>query len=333
MAFLKKIVVYPCDSIGNTFYVDFVKKNTKLFIRTLSSGGMIMDNLKMFAYDNYYSATGLDKYWYAFENVLELKFPSSSEQEKFRKRVGRLEKYLTQLCIHETFWSQIYCTESTRKLAELQPLIFREQSGDKSAHKAFASDFLRFKNNQNPKEPITRVLNLIYTVRCNVHHGEKPLPAEFKAVRERNELILSLTTPIIAKIDELLITLFVTEGIFSFCTFQETERDQHVPFPIEHVDGFKIKGNLFNLGKFPAWCYNTFGWVHGCLLWVPENYRIEQLASCDRIVGNQFEHRLTLAYDEFDQPQHVVWAYQYLEEPPWNSHINDGIWKDSSKKG
>lgn len=289
------------------------------------------DSLK-FIYDNYTRASGFNEYWYAFENYLDLRFPPAAERESFLARLKRFEDYLMQVLVHETFWRRIYRSACIRDLAELQPRVFRENTGDTSAHDAFASDFSRFTRGQKPKEPIARVLNLLYTVRCNVQHGQKPLPDEWEEIRKRNELVFSLTIPIIAKIDELVIALFIAAGIFSYGTLQEALDDQRFPYSTERLDGFRIKGHLFDLGIFPAWRYETWGWVHGCILRVPTMFRLKHLAFCDEVEGERFERRLALAYGENDQPQHIVWAYHYREEPRQNDRISNGLWKGSNKR-
>mgnify|MGYP001557858752 CR=1 FL=1 len=47
---------------------------------------------------------------------------------------------------------------------------------------------------------------------------------------------------------------------------------------------------------------------------------------------NYNKRRLTLAYGERDQPEHIVWAYHYREEPRQNDRISDGLWKGSNKR-
>jgi len=289
-----------------------------------------MDDALKFIFENYTKGQNFDECWYVFENYLDRDFPHSGERDNFRARLERFENYLKQVLVHESVWRKIYRLDITKNLAELQPLIFRERSQDTSAHKAFSSDYSRFARGQKPKQPLVRLLNLLYAVRCNVQHGQKILPDEWQEIRKRNEIIFSLTTPILRKIDELLITLFVTTGVFAYGTFQTAENDNRFPCPVNRTDGVRIKGHLYNLGDYPAWRYDTWGCVYGCILRPPLQFRLKFIDFCDEVEGNSFERRLVLAYGDDDNPQHIVWVYHYRHEPDLNKRINEGVWKGSN---
>jgi gamma-glutamylcyclotransferase (GGCT)/AIG2-like uncharacterized protein YtfP len=289
-----------------------------------------MDDWLKFVYENYTRASGFNEYWYAFENYLDAILPHTNEMDNFRKRLGRFEDQIKQDGAHETFFRTVYSLSSVRDLAELQPRIFQERTRDTSAHDAFASDYSRFARGQNPREPLVRVLNLLYTVRCNAQHGQKILPDEWDEIRARNQLVFSLTTPVVTKIDELLITFYLTAGILAYGTLQEVALEQRFGARIERVDGVHIKGHLYCMGEFPAWRYQTWGRVHGCILQAPLTSRLDFLHFCDEVEGNQFQRRLVLAYDENGNAKHIVWAYHYCEEPQGARRIEDGVWRGSN---
>jgi gamma-glutamylcyclotransferase (GGCT)/AIG2-like uncharacterized protein YtfP len=155
-------------------------------------------------------------------------------------------------------------------------------------------------------------------------------------MRKRNELIFSLVIPIIAKIDELMVTFYAVSGIFAYGTLQGLEHGQPFGGIVERLDEVKIRGHLYDLGRFPGWRYQTWGFVHGCLLQVPLASRLDFLQFCDGIEGEVFQRRLVLAFDNTDRtndPKHIAWAYHYREEPQSSQRIMDGIWRGSNKGG
>ena len=209
------------------------------------------DRLK-FIYQNYSRATSFREYWY--ENYLDWCFPRLSETEPFRKRFQRFEKYLQSVLVHDVFLSRLFALDEAKSLAELQPRIFREHTGatSTSAHETFASDYARYARGQKPKEPIARLLYLLYTVRCNDQHGQKILPEEWEEIRRRNELVFSLTVPLLAILDELIMTFFVATGIFSYGTLQNLVTTKDFPFSVEALPEMKIKGHFMILDNSQA---------------------------------------------------------------------------------
>ena len=214
------------------------------------------DKLK-FIYENYTKGSSFIDYWYAFENFLDLRFPHLGNDDRFRKRLERFESSLLESLIYPAFVQQIFCMEQVRELAELQPRISREIGHDTDAHKAFANDYSRRVLGQKPKNPVSRLLNLLYVVRCNEQHGQKILPEEWPEISKRNELIFSLATPIIKNIVELIITFFVSSGVFSYGVLQNIPSIEGINFRIENLHAKRVKGHLFDLGQFPGWRYNT----------------------------------------------------------------------------
>jgi len=289
-----------------------------------------MEDYLKFIYDNYTSATHFEKYWFTFENYLDHFFPHSGSKDSLRKRADRFEDCLKQIHVHEEFLKRLYGLPEAKRLAELQPMIFRETDQDMSAHKAFASDYSRFARGQKPKQPVARLVNVAYTVRCNSQHGQKIFPDEWEDIRRRNEQVFALITPLISCLAELVITQFIVSGIFSYGTLQEAS-DADFSFDVEREEGLRIKGRLYDMGRFPAWRYNTWEWVHGCVLIAPERHRLQHVDSCDDVEGDQFERRLVLSYDEDDQPKHLTWAYHYKSEPDFKTKIKNGIWGGSGK--
>ena len=293
-----------------------------------------MENSLKFIYENYSRANSFEGYWYAFENYLDMRIPNLRRGDSFRNRLQRLEEYLKDALVHHVFFMNIFTIDEVKSLAELQPLIFRERTGDTSAHEAFASDYSRYVRGQKPKEPISRLLNLLYTVRCNTQHGQKILPEEWEKIRKRNELIFSLTTPIISVLDELIITFFVADGIFTYGTLQHFETIKQLGYQVEPLPRRKIKGHLYDLGQFPGWKYHTYGWVNGVILQVPSQFRSKFVQHCDMLEGDSFKRRLVIVYDEENEDaQHIAWAYHYNGRTNYAQRIKSGIWKDSKKEG
>jgi|ETN02SMinimDraft_4_1059925.scaffolds.fasta_scaffold20008_1 gamma-glutamylcyclotransferase (GGCT)/AIG2-like uncharacterized protein YtfP len=291
------------------------------------------DYLKLI-YQNYADANSdansFQHYWFAFENYLDHHFPHNLSDNSLRKRAHRFEEHLKEILVHEEFWSQLYRMPEAKELAELKPRIFREANQSKAAHDAFASDYSRFINGKKSKEPVARLINLFYIVRCNLHHGGKILPDEWEDIRKRNEHVYALTTPLLSALAEMLITQFVVLGIFSYGTLKEAS-DKDFSFTMGRHENLRIKGHLYNMGLFPAWRYNTMGWVHGCVLRAPSQFRLKYIRFCDDIEGDQFNRRLVLAYDETGNEQCLVWVYHFSSEPDFKTKIKDGMWTDSSK--
>lgn len=281
-------------------------------------------------YHHYTSATGFEKYWFAFENYLDHHIPLDGPGDSLRKRAERFEEDLKQILVHETFWRRLYYLPEAKEVAELQPRIFREIDGNTSAHDAFASDYSRLVRGQKLKEPVARLINLLYTVRCNSQHGQKILPDEWEDIRRRNEQVFVLTTPLLSCLAELVITQFVVLGVFSYGTLQEAS-DADFSFTVERHEDLRIKGHLYDMGRFPAWRFNTWGWVHGCVLSAPSQFRLKHVSFCDDVEGDQFERRLVLAYDQNGDARFLVWAYHFSSEPDFKTKIKDGIWRGSNK--
>ncbi|MFC1851834.1 gamma-glutamylcyclotransferase [candidate division CSSED10-310 bacterium] len=289
-----------------------------------------MEDYLKFIYENYTTATSFEKYWFSFENYFDHHFPIAGNDDTMRKRAVRFEKHLKQIPVHETFWSRLYGLPEAKNLAELLPRIFREINRDTSAHDAFASDYSRFTRGQKPKKPVARLINLLYTVRCNTQHGQKILPEEWEDIRRRNEKIFALTIPLLAELTELVITQFVVSGLFSYGTLQEAW-DADVASNLERHEDLRIKGFLYDMGRFPAWRYNTWGWVHGCVLRAPRLFRLKHISFCDNVEGDQFERRLVLAYDQNEDAQCLVWVYHFSSEPDFTTKIKDGIWRSAKQ--
>lgn len=290
-----------------------------------------MEGYLKLIYQNYTSATRFEEYWFAFENYLDHHFPHDEPDDSVRKRSQRFEDHLKQILVHELFWERLYRLPEANELAELQPRVFREINKDTSAHEAFASDYSRFARGQKPKEPLVRLINLLYTVRCNSQHGQKILPEEWEDIRKRNEQVFSLTVPLLSHLDELIMTQFVVLGVFSYGTLKEAS-DNDLSFRVERHEDLKIKGHLYDMGRFPAWRYNTWGWVNGCVLSTLSQFRLKHVSFCDNVEGDQFKRRLVLAYNQTNDAQHLVWAYHFASEPDFRTKIKDGVWRSSNKR-
>jgi gamma-glutamylcyclotransferase (GGCT)/AIG2-like uncharacterized protein YtfP len=289
-----------------------------------------MEDYLTFIHSNYNSATDFQGCWLAFENYLYHHFPYSGRGDSFRKRAQRFENHLKDICVHETFCRRLYRLPEAKELAELQPRIFRQTNPNTSAHDAFASDYSRLIPGETPKEPIAGLINLLYTVRCNFQHGQKVLPHEFEDIRRRNAEVFALTTPLLSRLTELVITQFVVLGIFSYGTLKEAS-DADFGFSMERYGDMKIQGHLYDKGQFPGCRYDTGGWVHGCVLSAPSRFRLEHVSFCDDIEGEQFDRRLVLVYHATEKPKHLAWAYHFASEPDFRTKVKDGIWRASNK--
>jgi gamma-glutamylcyclotransferase (GGCT)/AIG2-like uncharacterized protein YtfP len=286
-----------------------------------------MDDSLKFIYHNYTQATSFRQLWYAFERCLDVHFPHEGSDDNFRRRFSRLEAHLAQTGMHEHLVSRLYSCEEARRLAELQPCIYREKNRDTSAHKAFSSDFARYvQGSSAPKEPIARLLNLLYIVRCNDQHGQKPLPKEWDDMRERNFLVFSLTKPLLRVLDEFVIAFFVSDGVFTYGTLKMPELGKQMPYPVSVISEAKIKGHLYDLGRFPGWTYDTWGWVYGEIAQASQECRLDLLQRCDELEGALFERRLVVTYDSQDREKGLAWAYHYQGDTEVSQRISDGKW-------
>lgn len=167
-------------------------------------------------------------------------------------------------------------------------------------------------------------------MRNNIQHGQKPLPDEWEDIRRRNGQVFALTTPLLSDLAELVITQFIVRGVFSYGTLKEAS-DADFSFTVRHYEGLRIKGHLYDMGRFPAWRYNTWGWVHGGVLRAPSQFRLKHVYFCDEVEGDQFERRLILAYDQNGDAQCLVWGYHFSSEPDIKTKIKEGIWRSSNK--
>jgi gamma-glutamylcyclotransferase (GGCT)/AIG2-like uncharacterized protein YtfP len=218
----------------------------------------------------------------------------------------------------------------SRQLAELIPRISRDSSNDTSHHESFASDFARHERNQKTKQALVRLLNLLYTIRCNSVHGSKILADEWGSVKARNQLVFSLALPLLRALDEMIITSRVSFGVFSYGTLPTLVEKEGLGYSVSVVPDKKIKGLLFDVGAFPAWRYESWGWVHGCVLRAPLRMRDKFVKVCDSLEGRSFERRLVVVHDSEGADEHLAWAYHYNEPTHSLQRVEDGVWNGDS---
>lgn len=137
--------------------------------------------------------------WEAYENFLD-GFPVLGES--IRKRNVAFEDLLRERGLFARFVEQVTRLPAAGRLADLEPRIFSEdcfqRTGKKRTdeHSAYASDYEHIRSGCRPKEPLARLLNLLYVIRNNLQHGQKVLPEEWSEMRRRNLEVFCLVAPV-----------------------------------------------------------------------------------------------------------------------------------------
>jgi hypothetical protein len=214
--------------------------------------------------------------WEVYENFLNgagLRNTAPDARNTIRERNRIFASFLTERAIDAVFIDTLFQIKETYELAQLQPRIYHEETfqlrgrKDTSAHDAFSSDFARYLSSGKCKEPIPRLLDLQYVVRCNLDHGQKVLPDEWPAMKERNESIFKLTVPIQKRLAELLFENLWADGVFVYGTCKPDEGNfVYLSLLVhEYSDGWHVEGYLYDLGSYPGFVeklgYRTKGFV------------------------------------------------------------------------
>jgi gamma-glutamylcyclotransferase (GGCT)/AIG2-like uncharacterized protein YtfP len=276
-------------------------------------------------YHHFKPPNTFQKYWYIIENVLDLSFPWAGQEDTFRRRAERLEKSLNVLDAPGITMRRLLDVPQFNELAELTPRIHRDSTGSTASHDAFASDVTRIRNGRAPRAPFTRLLLVLYDVRCNEQHGQKILPDEWEAVRDRNKHVFDLVTPLAAVVAETLAAIYAVPGVFSYGTLASHFSDDRHSLPIRIQEGFRTRGCLYDLGRFPGMRDDLNGWTHGSILAADEANRLRFLGLCDEIEGHAFIRRLAITRDEHDA-ESVAWAYFFDGDTASKPTIPGGRW-------
>ena len=292
----------------NAEYRKYGKANFDEAISALSGGGQRLP-------------WALESFWNVYENFLDCMNISDPEPERntTRNRNRLLATWIQNQNLYSDFEKSLFHLHETRELANLQPRIYREETyqtagrQDTSAHDAFSKDFNRYFLQLKCKESIPRLLDLLYTVRCNRAHGQKALPDEWPSIKERNALIFSLTVPILRKLAELLFENIWADGVFVYGTCKPNEGNfVHIQHLLgETSDGWHVEGELYDLGKYPGLVPKQGGKkVKGWFL-RPKSLR-ELLQSMDAIEGSAFARKLLWARSaKPEEGEALAWAYCY----------------------
>ena len=245
--------------------------------------------------------------------------------------------FLTKRALDAAFVDVLFQIKETYELAHLQPRIYHEETfqlqGRKGtlAHDAFSSDFARYLSSGTCKEPIPRLLDLQYVVRCNLDHGQKVLPDEWPAMKERNESIFKLTVPIQRRLAELLFENLWADGVFVYGTCKPDEGNfVHLsPLVNEYSDGWDVEGYLYDLGSYPGFVeklgYKTKGFV------LKTNSLAALLRRMDELEGNQFARKLLFArHHSASAAPLLTWVYCYTGHRQNVPRYQHEIWRSQS---
>jgi gamma-glutamylcyclotransferase (GGCT)/AIG2-like uncharacterized protein YtfP len=271
--------------------------------------------------------------WEAYENFLDgLPVPASTMREKN----NAFEDFLVKRELAAHFIEGTFGLPEAGLLADLQPRIFHEQTfqrtGEKRTdeHDAYASDYDRLRSGLGPKKPIARLLNLLYVVRNNLQHGQKVLPNEWPAMKQRNLQIFHLVAPVQRR---LVLRLFETvwaDGVFVYGTLRPASTRFNLIRDLAQTKGDKyfVSGKLYDLGDHPGLVLGAGDRVPGEIL---HNDRLhELLRRVDEIEGSDFIRRLYWTTPAVDSDESALtWIYEYRGKTSGIRRCRGGIWPKS----
>lgn len=268
--------------------------------------------------------------WEAYENYLDgAQVPGAT----IRERNSAFEADLRRSGLHPYVMQSLLSHPEAGVLSDLMPRIFQEKlfqrTGQKRSdeHDAFASDYERFRGGRRTKEPITRLMNLLAVVRNNLQHGQKPLPADWPEMRERNLTIYRLVTPLQHRLIVLLFETRWADGLFAYGTLGPSGASHDlVRDLVDSVErGSRVTGTLYDLGSYPGLLVGSGGPVNGDVL---RSSRLHELLNrADEIEGDRFKRRLVWARPERDSFQPLlVWVYEYVGNVSGAIKCENGVW-------
>jgi gamma-glutamylcyclotransferase (GGCT)/AIG2-like uncharacterized protein YtfP len=253
--------------------------------------------------------------WEAYENCLD---GSGVPTGTIRVRNKTFEAALKNKGLHDHVTREVLSSPQAGLLADLEPRIFQEEVFQRTGrrrtdeHDAFASDFERFRGGRRVKEPLARLLNLLAIVRHNLQHGQKVLPQDWPAMRERNLTIFELVAPIQGRIVAQLFETFWADGLFAYGTLRASGPAHNLVLDlVDSVQsGYHLAGSVYDLGSHAGLVIGSGGSVRGDLL---RSARLHDLlARADEIEGVHFKRRLVWVHLESGPQQSALaWAYEY----------------------
>lgn len=253
--------------------------------------------------------------WEAYENFLDGKPLAGSTM---RERNSVFEECLRNQAIFNHFVRRILSPLEAGFLADLEPQVFNEEAFQRTGHKrvdehrAYASDYQRIRSGRSPKEPLARLLNLLYVVRNNLQHGQKILPQDWPEMRERNLQVFRLAAPLQRAVVQTLFETLWADGLFAYGTrCPSSSRFSMVEDLVDIVqDEYFVSGWLYDCGTHPGLVMGMGDRIHGSLL---RSSRLHQvLARTDEIEGAAFKRRLAWARsDSADRELALVWVYEF----------------------
>ncbi|MGH8544663.1 MAG: gamma-glutamylcyclotransferase [Gammaproteobacteria bacterium] len=254
--------------------------------------------------------------WEAYENFLDgMAFPA----ETIRKRNVAFETMLHERGLHDHFVGRVLGLSEAGLLADLAPRICHEETfqrtGQRRAHehKAYASDYERIRSGGKPRQPVARLLSLLYVVRNNLQHGQKILPQEWPEMRNRNLIVFRLTAPLQRGIVQTLFETICADGVFAYDTLRSSSPGfSMIEKLVDDVVGdYFVSGKLYDLGTHRGLVIGHGEEIRGEIL---RSARLhELLALTDNIEGAQFRRRLSWArHNSIDGELALVWVYEFV---------------------
>lgn len=271
-------------------------------------------------------------FWGVYENCLNCL--SVAPGQRVHERNLAFEKHLREAGLYQRVLDALFTHSAAQLLADLEPRIFREETFQASAmkntsrHNAFSSDMSRYRRGVACKEPIARTLNLLYEVRCNQDHRQKPLPKEWPAIRLRNLSIFEKVVPLQRAIAELLFQSLLSDGLFVYGTLRRGESRWNVvsDFIVNYSPGWSITGTLYDLGEYPGFVGSGQTKVIGDLVTTSDLWSL--LTRTDQIEGKMFSRSLFWITPATGTNEvRLAWVYCYNQPTQGVPCIRSGEWR------
>jgi gamma-glutamylcyclotransferase (GGCT)/AIG2-like uncharacterized protein YtfP len=255
--------------------------------------------------------------WETYENALNYLDVHHPGNDNMRNRNETFESYVVHRGIRDDFIVGTFGLPEAESLADLDPMIFQEgpfqRAGtkDASSHHAFRSDFHRFSRGgcDACKAPLTRLLNLLYIVRCNVDHGQKSLPQDWPETRQRNLQIFKLVTPIVHRLAMLLFETVLADGLFAYGTLRPDGKGHDVvhEYVQQVLNGYYVIGKVIEGGGVTTFDVTGNHKVQGNILTTDRLHLM--LRAADSYEGERYQRSLVWSYSRGEQDCKLVWIY------------------------
>jgi gamma-glutamylcyclotransferase (GGCT)/AIG2-like uncharacterized protein YtfP len=271
-------------------------------------------------------------FWGVYENCLNCL--SIVPGQKAHERNRAFEKHLREGGFYQRVLDALFTHPAAQLLADLEPRIFREEifqaSGtkDTSRHNAFSSDMSRYRRHEACKEPIKRTLDLLYEVRCNQDHRQKPLPEDWPAIRLRNLAIFEKVVPLQRAFADLLFQSVLADGLFVYGTLCRggSRWDIICDLVVDCSSDWNAKGTLYDLGEYPGFVGHGETQVVGDLVTARDLWSL--LTRADEIEGAMFTRSLCwLIRSTEANDVRLAWVYCYNQATSGVPRIRSGKWR------